>query len=414
MYFKRAYGAWFNGLDRLDHVVRLHLACKFVGALYFVYPIFYQFTSQTITPIEVGLFFSITSLCNFIADIPSSILADTYSRKAVALVGVALLTIAPFVVLLADSFTLFIVAAAFYGMGGACMNGATEALVYDHKNVSKAAFRRVNALEMTFGQAGILVSAAVGGVMFAANHAAPFVAQVLAGLTWFVLLACMREQNKAGHAKAAVSYRRHLAQSLWHLLATPYLRVLVFMGVTFSVMLGMCIQFVHEAAMIEHGLHSTARGFLISGAGFATILILNTFLLRALKSDTARILYIALGSCVAYLLMGFGGMPLFLAGYLLWCCLNITSPFIRLIIHGHIPGSHRATILSSFKALAVLVGLGGSTGTGLLVQWAHTPRVAYMLFGLIALCVLVPCAVWLVAHRNEVEHVEVQPSPKAA
>lgn len=395
MVFKRADGA------RLDRVIKLHLACKFVGALYFVYPIFYEFASLTITPIEVGLFFSIASLSNFVADIPTSILADKYSRKASALVGVALLTIAPLVVLLADSFLLFAVAAVFYGVGGACTNGAVEALVYDHKNVSKAAFRRVNALEMSFGQAGILVSAALGGVMFATNYTVPFVTQVAAGLVWLVLVALMREQNKDGHVKTVVSYRRHFAQSLRHLLATPYLRVLVFMGVIFSVMLGMCIQFVHEATMIEHGLQAPARGFLISGAGLATILILNIFLLRALKSDVSRILYIAFGSLAAYLLMGLGGLPLFLAGYLLWCCLNTTSSFIRLIIHDRIPGSHRSTVLSSFKTLAVLIGLAGSTATGLLVQWAHTPRAAYMVFGLVALVVLVPCAVWLVRHGSK-------------
>ncbi len=400
MYFKRVRGT------RLDRVVKLYLACKFVGALYFVYPIFYQFATRTITPVEVGLFFSIGSLCNFIADIPSSVLADMYSRRTVTLVGVALLTVAPLAVLLAHSFAWFVAAAVLYGAGGACMNGAMEALVYDHKNVTKATFRIVNALEMTCGQAGILVSAAVGGVMFAVNHVTPFVAQVLAGLVWLALVACMQEQNKVDHRPAVPSYRRHFTQSLRHLFATSYLRVLVLMGVVFSVMLGMCIQFVHEAAMIEHGFSPSGRGFLISGAGLVTILMLNTFLLRILRSDVTRIVYIAFGSLAAYTLLGHGSVLLFLAGYLLWCCLNTTSSFIRLIIHDRIPGSHRATILSSFKALAVLIGLGGSTGTGLLVQWAHTPRVAYLLFGALSLTILTPCALWLVTRGAEVTSVE--------
>lgn len=387
---------------RLDRVVTLYLACKFVGALYFVYPIFYQFASHTITPVQVGLFFSITSLCNFIADIPSSIVADAYSRKAVTLAGVTLLTVAPLAVLYAHTFSGFILAAILYGAGGACMNGAMEALVYDHKQVSKATFRTVNALEMTCGQAGILVSAALGGVLFAANHTYPFVAQCVAGLVWLALILCIREENKTMHT-AVVSYRRHLVQSVQHLLATPYLRVLVLMGVTFSVMLGMCIQFVNEAAMIRHGLTPTTRGLVISGAGIATIAILNTILLPTLKSDRIRIGYIGTGSLVAYACLGLGNLPLFLVGYLIWCCLNTTSSFIRLIIHDRIPGSHRATILSSFKALAVLIGLGGSTGTGLLVQQTHTPRAAYLLFSTLSLMVLVPCAAWLITHNANAE-----------
>ena len=385
---------------QLDRVVKLYLVSKFVGALYFVYPIFYQFASQTITPTEVGLFFSINSLCNFIADIPTSILADKYIRKTITLIGAALLTIAPWVVLQAHSFALFIVAAVLYGLGGACMNGALEALIYDHKNVSKAAFRRVNALEMTCGQAGILVSAAVGGAMFAANQAVPFFAQVLAGLIWLVTLAYIQEQNKVDYTKSQASYQRHLAQSLRHLLATPYLRALVLMGVTFSVMLGMCIQFVNEAAMIKNGIGPASRGFLIASAGLITILALHTFLLRLLTTDVGRILYMAFGALAAYLCMGISSLPFFLAGYVLWSCLNTTSSFIRLMIHDRIPGSHRATIMSSFKGLAVLIGLGGSSATGLLIQWAHTPRAAYAAFGLIALFVLVPCALWLLAHHD--------------
>lgn len=394
MYFRRAHGT------RFDRVVKLYLACKFVGALYFVYPIFYQFASQTITLVQIGLFFSLGSLCNFAADIPSSIMADKYSRKVVALVGVVLLTIAPLIVLLAGSFPMFVAAAVLYGVGGACMNGAAEALVYDHKNVSKPVFRRINILEMSFGQAGILVSAAMGGVLFSVDHDMPFVVQVCSGLIWLILLACIQEKRKE-HLKAKSTYRRHLAQSLRHLLATPYLRVLVLMGVVFSVCLGMCIQFVHEAAMIAYGLDAPARGFLIAGAGLASIALLNIVLVTFLKSDNARIIYIALGSLVAYALMGLGTLFLFLIGYLLWHCLNMTSSFIRLVIHDRIPSSHRATILSSFKALAVLVGLVGSTGTGLLVQWSHTPRTAYGVFSLVALFVLVPCAIWLALHNSD-------------
>jgi len=398
---------------QFDRVVKLYLACKFVGALYFVYPIFYQFASRTITPVQIGLFFSLTSLCNFVADIPSSIIADIYSRKRVALMGIAFLSVAPVAVLFAHSFLGFAGAAVLYGTGGACMNGAMEALVYDHKNVNKATFRKVNALEMTYGQAGILVSAAIGGMLFAANHAIPFIVQAFAGLIWLLLLVYMQEQNKLNHPRAVPSsYRRHLVQSLKHLLATPYLRVLVCMGVIFSVMLGMCIQFVHEAAMIEHHLNPSVRGFLISGAGLVTILLLNTVLLRILQTDTARILYIAFGSVVAYLLLAQENMPLFLLGYLVWCCLNTTSSFIRLIIHDRIPGSHRATILSSFKTLAVVVGLGSSTATGLLIQRAHTPRAAYMIFGLLAACVLVPCAVWLATHVDEFASVDLRAPSK--
>jgi MFS family permease len=384
--------------ERLDRVAKLYLAYKFFGALYFSYPIFYEFASQTITPIQVGLFFSAIGVCGFFAEIPTGIIADKRSRKFSGLFGMSMLVIAPLVIYFGHTFPAYLVAALFYGIGRAFLNGALDSLVYDHKNINKETYRRVNAHEITFGQTGILFGAACGGLLFSINHSAPFIADAATGIVCLVLIAFMQEQHKDGYIRTKASHSQHFIQSMKLLVASPYLKVIVMMGVISSVMLGMCIQFVNEAAMIELGFQATTRGFLISGAGIATLVILNLFLLKLLKSDEARIIYMGCGAVAAYMLMSAGFMPLFLFGYLLWCCLNATSSFIRVMLQDRIPSTHRSTILSSFKSLAVLIGLGASTGTGLLMQWAHTPRAAYLLFGVIALAVLLPCTFWLVAH----------------
>jgi MFS family permease len=386
---------------RLHTVARLYLAHKFFSALYFVYPIFYEYATQAITPVQVGLFFSTVSLCGFVADIPTGIIADKRSRKFSALAGMILLTIAPVIIFWGHTFPAYLVAAVFYGLGGAFMNGALDALVYDHKDISKETYRRVNAHEITFGQAGILVSAAAGGMLFSISHGLPFIVQAMAGLICIFLIARMQELYKAEYVRPQSTHRKHFVEGMRYLFATAYLRIVVLMGVTFSVMLGMCIQFVHEAAMIEHGLDATKRGFLIAGAGATILIILNLFLLQVLRSDRARIIYMSGGAVVTYTLMSVGIMPLFLAGYLLWTCLNATSVFMRLLIQDQIPSSHRSTIMSSFKTLAVMIGLMGSTGTGLLVQRAGTPRAAYALFAVISCVILVPCALWLITHLRK-------------
>jgi MFS family permease len=396
--------------ERLNRVAKLYLGYKFFGALYFTYPIFYEFASRTMTPVQVGLFFSAVGVCGFIAEVPTGIIADKRSRKFSGLVGMGLLAIAPLIIFFGHTFTAYLVAALFYGLGAAFLHGALDALVYDHKGVSKQAYRRVNALEMSYGQAGILVSAVCGGWLFSVSSGLPFVIQAAMGVVCVVLIAYMREDNKKDHVKSTATHRRHLAQSMRHLFASPYLRVIVVMSVTFSVMLGMCIQFVHEAAMIERGLDATQRGLLISGAGVITIAVLNLILLKTLKSDILRIVYLGIGATAAYVVMSVGSMSLFLAGYLLWCCLNATSTFLRVMVHDRIPGTHRSTIMSGFKTLAVLVGLGASIGTGILVQWAHTPRAAYLLFGVIAGTVLLPCTIWVVGYlKKEERNVDTVP-----
>jgi len=396
MFFKHAAG------ERLHRSAKLYLAYKFFGALYFAYPVFYQFALQAITPVQVGIFFSTIGICGLIAEVPTGIIADKRGRKAIGLLGTAILSIAPLVVFFGHTFLAYLAAAVFYGLGRALLSGALESLVYDHRHTSRAMYREVNALEITCGQTGILVGAATGGLLFSLHQSLPFLAEGVAGITCFLLVAFMDEQNKLGFVKPTASHRQHFIQSLRHLFATPYLRVVVLMGVIFSVMLGMCIQFVNEATMIEHGFQPHTRGFLISGAGVATLLILHFVITKTVRGDIGRILYFAGGAVVAYILMSIDSTPLFLLGYLVWCCLNATSSFLRVIIHDHIPSSHRSTIMSNFKALAILVGLGASTATGLLVQWAGTPRAAYAVFGAIACFVLVPCAYWLITHLRKV------------
>jgi MFS family permease len=376
----------------------LYLCYKFFGALFFAYPIFYQFATQSLSPAQVGLFFSAIGVFGFVADVPTGIVADKYGRKLCGLIGVALLTIAPLVVLFGHAFMAYMFAAFFYGMGRAFLSGALESLVYDHASVEKNMYRRINGLEITYGQAGILVSAALGGFLFSINQDIPFIAEAIASLICMLIIIAMQEQRKEGHAKPSSSHIQHLTQSARYLFATQYLRVVLLMGVVFSVMLGMCIQFVNEATMISHGLDSTMRGLVVSGAGTAALVALNLFLLKRLQGDTERIVYLSIGAVVAYACMSAGLLPLFFFGYFLWACLNATSSFIRLLIQDQIPSSHRSTIMSGFKTLATAIGLVASTATGLLVQWAHTPNAAYVVFGGISLFVVSPCALWLAIH----------------
>lgn len=385
---------------RLDQVAKLYLAYKFLNALYFTYPIFYEFSVQAITPLQIGIFFSIIGICGIIAEIPTGILADKRGRKSSGLIGIGLLAIAPLVILLGHTFTAYSIAALLYGFGRAFLNGSLESLVYDHKNVSKKIYKRINTLEITFGQAGILVSAACGGLLFSLHQSLPFIVEAIAGMVCFVLIMFIKEQNKSSYVKSAASHSRHFKESVEHLFAAPYLRIIVILGTIFSVMLGMCIQFVNEAAMIAHGFSADRRGFLIAGAGVLTLIILNGVLFRLVKSDQAKLLYLTIGALVAYFTMSIGVIPLFLFGYLLWSCLNATSSFIRIMIHDHIPSSHRSTIMSSFKLLAVTIGAAASSITGLLVQWAGTPRAAYVAFSIITCVVLLPCAIWLIARSK--------------
>jgi MFS family permease len=388
----------------LDRVAKLYLATEFLGALYFSWPIFYGFATQTLTPAQVGIFFSALGIIQFLAEVPTGVVADKYSRKMSGIIGTSIALVAPLIIFFGHNFLAYLVAALFYGVGRAFLSGSLDSLVYDHKNVSKEAFRRVSTLDVTFTQTAGIISAAAGGLLFSLHPSLPFLAEALAGIACLVIILLMHEDRRDGYVVSTGSYLKHFGEGVTYLLATKYLRVVVLMGVTFSVMLRLCIQFVNEAAMIAHGIQPSSRGLLISSASIATLLLLNLVVLRTLKHDRTKVLFMGFGALAAFTLLSINAVWLFLGAYLFWNVLLATqSPFTKPLLHDSLPSSHRSTAMSGYSALVSLVSFGGSALIGMLVQWAHTPRAAYLLFAGISLVILIPCAVWLSGHLKNVE-----------
>ena len=121
--------------EQLDRVAKLYLAYKFFSNLFFAYPIFYQFAQQAITPLQVGIFFSVIGIVGFIAEIPTGVIADKHGRKLSGLAGTATLAAAPLIVFLNFTKRLqlksvaFLVVAPSQGMVQAFNNGQREDII---------------------------------------------------------------------------------------------------------------------------------------------------------------------------------------------------------------------------------------------------------------------------------------------
>jgi hypothetical protein len=208
----------------------------------------------------------------------------------------------------------------------------------------------------------------------------------------------MKEGNSKS-AQSTDSNTKHFLRSIGYLFSTRYLKVIVVMGIATALMLRLCIQFVNEATMIEHGLEPTARGLLIAGASIAALAGLHFLLFKIMHNDRAIILFMGIGTAAAYILLGLQAASIFFAGYIFWSILKAAdSAFISPLLHDHLPSSHRSTAISGFYALITLVTLGSSTTIGWVVEWLGTPRAAYLIFIFISLAVVVPCAIWLSGH----------------
>ena len=100
----------------LDRISKLYLASRFFGVLYFAWPIWYGFASQAITPVQVGIFFSALGITQFLAEVPTGVVADRHSRKLSGLIGTVILIVAPLIIYFGHDFTTYMIAALFYGL----------------------------------------------------------------------------------------------------------------------------------------------------------------------------------------------------------------------------------------------------------------------------------------------------------
>ena len=385
-------------VSKLDRIAKLFLASQFLRALYFAWPIWYGFATLSLSPVQVGIYFSVLAAVQVFAEIPTGAFADRYGRKVSALTGAFLLILLPLVMYFGHSFPAYILCAFLAGIGGAFISGSLEALLYDHENVSKETFRTILWLEITVFQTGLIVGAISGGFLYDLHPSLPFVAEAIACFICLLVISQMTEV-KSRVSTEMHSYLSYFKDGIRFLLASKFLIVVVVMGVSSAVAVNASIEFINEAAMIEYGLAPSERGLLIGGVKVFALIIINLVMLRFLRKDRSRLLFTAFMGSSIFALLSFSSFPLFIAGYAAFNLISATqATFIKPILHDNLPSSHRATAISSYYAIIGLVTFGCSWFFGFLVQYFQTPRATYMLFAVVFVALITPCALWIAQH----------------
>jgi MFS family permease len=384
---------------QLHKIAKLYLAIQFCQALYFAWPVFYGFATQALTPLQVGIYFSVYAIVKVLAEVPTGAFADKFGRKRSAVIGAFALIAVPLIMYFGHTFEAYLACAFLLGISGAFMSGSIEAMVYDHPGVSKEQFRHIIWLEITFFQVGLITSAGLGGFLYAAHPSLPFFGEALAWIIAFLLILLMPEAKPSATGAAVESYGRYFKTGLSHLLASKFLKIVVLTGVLVAVIMTACIEFVNEAAMISYGLEPSERGLLIAGVKVLALIIINLILLKLLRKDRTRLLFIGLMGTAIFALLSVEALAVFFIGFIIFNWLSATQySFFKPIIHDRLPSSHRATAMSGFSALTGFVAFGGNALFGALIQHFKTPRAVYLVSAAIFVVVIIPCIMWLARH----------------
>jgi DHA3 family tetracycline resistance protein-like MFS transporter len=113
-----------------------------------------------LNPFELVLLGTVFEATIFLFEIPTGVIADTYSRRASVILGLALEGIAAIAIGLTESYAALIAASMLWGVAVTCLSGAYEAWITDEVGVDRVA--RVFLRNAQFGYAGAIVGALAG------------------------------------------------------------------------------------------------------------------------------------------------------------------------------------------------------------------------------------------------------------
>lgn len=134
-----------------------------IFAVIFTVNLLYQAETVGLNPFQLVLVGTVLEFTAFVAEVPTGILADVYSRRLSVLIGFALVGLGFIVEGSIPQFWAILLAQVIWGIGFTCQSGALEAWVADEVGEERAG--RTFLLGAQFGNAGALVGIAISVVL---------------------------------------------------------------------------------------------------------------------------------------------------------------------------------------------------------------------------------------------------------
>jgi DHA3 family tetracycline resistance protein-like MFS transporter len=165
-------------------------AAAFVFGLVFTIQAVYFVQTLGLTPLQLVLIGTVLELTCFLFEIPTGVIADTYSRRLSVVLGFACLGVGFLVLGFVPTFVGALLAQIVGGLGYTFLSGAQSAWITDEvgeEHVGRL-FLRGSQVASVLGMLGVIVSALVGGLDVRLPIMAGGVSMVLLALTLAVFM----------------------------------------------------------------------------------------------------------------------------------------------------------------------------------------------------------------------------------
>ncbi|GIF18066.1 DHA3 family tetracycline resistance protein-like MFS transporter [Actinoplanes tereljensis] len=167
---------------------------SFAGTTAFTLNLIYQATVVGLSPLQLVLVGTVMETVAFLAQVPTGVIADLYSRRLSVIIGYLLMGAGLLVWGLFPSFGAILVANVVWTIGAVCVDGAEEAWAADE--IDPASVTRAFVRGGQLGQAGSLLGIVAATLLAFAGLAVPIVAGgVLTLLLGVLLVVFMKEDG---------------------------------------------------------------------------------------------------------------------------------------------------------------------------------------------------------------------------
>lgn len=338
---------------------------SFFEALWFPLPVFILYLMASGMNLgQIGILLSMMVLAQVIFEIPSSVLADKYSRKKILLIGGIFLFLSNLILYAESSFEYFSAAMFFMGLSAALRSGTDSAIVYDTLlNLGKERmYGKIQSKIMVCFFWSRIVASVAGTFAYFLDSKLPFIMAVFSALALVLVLSRLEEPK---FNKSANGHLNQVKEGIRLLVNEKSIWLVV---LTFSLMLATSdvLFYNYQPILNSTGLTVLYLSFVYVGINISSSMgsMLYPYILR--KIGRVKLLAVYLFT-VVFCSLAFMTKNLLLA--LLFIALlsfNFGNEFTYItdMINRIVPSSHRATTISIqsqlylllFSAIIVVVG----------------------------------------------------------
>ncbi len=397
----------------------------FANALIFTVSSVYYVTKVGLDPLQLVLVGTVLEGTIFLCEVPTGVVADTYSRRMSVIIGIFLTGVAFGMQGLASEYWIILLAQVVWGVGATFISGAETAWIAD-----EVGDEQLGALMVRSGQfgrvaslLGILASVGLASLMLSLPILLSGVLYLLVG--GFAVMA-MPEQGFAPTPRGERNSWQSMGQTftggvkvirgrpiLWTILAVGF-----FMGAASEGYDRLRdAHLLHNFSFPDVGGFSPVVWFGIIGIGdqilgFLIVLTLQRRIEARMTNPTAiaRLLLITQGlQIVVIIVLGLAGW-FWLALAALWSkdiVSSIMYPLYTTWLTQHIPSKVRATVLSMNSQTDAIGQIAGGPGVGAIGS-AFSTRAAIVVAGVLLSPALVLYARLIRANRPSVAEAELE------